>query len=174
MRSQTLIVSIALTAAIFGQLAAPALAGTVTTNVEVDVNIAPSDAGKYELHIGRAIWLVPYEGAALYPTNSPATVEFWRVRDCHLLASFIARPYSLNEIWVDPDTGRVTVLHPEVQDIPSSVLTTETPRRCPIPDTSTMAGVPGSSADWTSLALGALMVGLAVLFFRRDWRQRGR
>jgi hypothetical protein len=35
-----------------------------------------------------------------------------------LLASFNARPHSLNEIAVDPDDGTVTVRHPEVQDIP--------------------------------------------------------
>lgn len=179
MRSRNLVVGIALAAAVFAQQAMPVLGGTAPRHVDVEVGIASSDAGKYELHIGKKAWRVENAGAAFYLTEMPVRVQLWRVRDCELLASYRANPNTLSQILVDPDTGDVTVLHPEIVDIPVEIIDTETTPRCSLPETSTTA--PGSSADWMSLGLGVLMLGTTLMFSgavhprRRGWcARRGR
>jgi hypothetical protein len=174
MRARNLIVGITLAAAVFAPQSIPVLGGTAPRHVDVEVGIAPSDGGKYELHIGTTAWLATQGGAATYLTESPVRVQFWRVRDCELLASYRADPNTLTQIVVNPDSGDVTVLHPEIVDIPVEILDTETPPRCSLPETSTIATAPGSSALWTSLGLGVLMLGMTLLFSGRGWRKRRR
>jgi hypothetical protein len=171
MRARNLIVGITLAAAVFAPQAMPVLGGTGPRHVTVEVLIAPDDAITYELHIGQKTWRVDDEGGAFYLTETPVTVQLWRVRDCELLAKYRANPGTFTQIWVDLDSGEVTVLHPDIVDIPVGIIDNETTPRCSLPQTSTISEAPGSNRDWTSLMLVALMLGTMLMFLGRGLKR---